>query len=69
MTTTETQPAQGHGVSCTKCADLERDLKAADQAGDMSKAVDCRVLLRRHPQHDGVAVEIGALSRTRGDET
>ncbi|MFI0902506.1 hypothetical protein ACH4TE_03015 [Streptomyces sioyaensis] len=68
MTTTETQPAQVHGVSCTKCAELERDVKAAERARDRSKAVDCRVLLRRHPQHDGVAVEIGVLPRTRGGE-
>ncbi|GFE21076.1 hypothetical protein Sliba_15290 [Streptomyces nigrescens] len=55
-------------MNCTKCVELQRDLEAAERAGDRTKAVDCRVLLRRHPQHDGVAVEIGALPRTRGDE-
>ncbi|MFE0374528.1 hypothetical protein ACFW1M_02885 [Streptomyces inhibens] len=44
-------------MSCTKCAELERDLEAAEKAGDLTKAVDCRVLLRRHPQHDGEPVE------------
>ncbi|MFE7544433.1 hypothetical protein [Streptomyces platensis] len=55
-------------MSCTKCVELQRDLEAAERAGDQTKAVDCRVLLRRHPQHDGAAVEIGALPRTGGDE-
>lgn len=53
-------------ISCTKCTDLERELEAAEKAGDQSKAVDCRVLLRRHPQHDGVPVETGARSRQGG---
>ncbi|MEU7429319.1 hypothetical protein AB0B07_00265 [Streptomyces sioyaensis] len=52
-------PKAGHDVSCTKCVALERELEAAERAGDQTKAVDCRVLLRRHPQHDGVPVEAG----------
>lgn len=55
-------------MSCTKCADLERELEAADKAGDQSRAVDCRVLLRRHPQHEDVPVEAGARAR-KGDGT
>lgn len=53
-------------MSCTKCVGLERELEAAERAGDQTKAVDCRVLLRRHPQHDGVPVEAGAGSRDGG---
>lgn len=50
-------------MSCPKCIDLERELEAAEKAGNQSRAVDCRVLLRRHPQHDGVPVEAGARSQ------
>lgn len=57
MTTTEAQPA----YLCTACTELERELAAAERAGDLTKAVDCRVLLRRHPRHDGEPVAIGAL--------
>jgi hypothetical protein len=31
-------------------------LALAERNGDRSKAVDCRVLLRRHPEHDDVPV-------------
>lgn len=57
MTATETRTA----YSCTACTELARELAAAERAGDLTKAVDCRVLLRRHPQHDGVPVAIAAL--------
>ncbi|MGX1757098.1 hypothetical protein ACWIG5_09325 [Streptomyces lydicus] len=53
-------------MSCAKCAELERELTAAERAGDRTRAVDCRVLLRRHPQHDGVPVEAGARARKGG---
>ncbi|WP_310723949.1 hypothetical protein [Streptomyces sp. N2A] len=48
MTATENGPA-----GCATCAELLRAAAAAERAGDFSKAVDCRVLLRRHqPQHN-----------------
>ncbi|GAA5610262.1 hypothetical protein Spla01_01399 [Streptomyces platensis] len=50
-------------MSCTKCIDLQRELEAAERARDRTRVVDCRVLLRRHPQHDGVPVEAGARSQ------
>ncbi|GFE13152.1 hypothetical protein Sgleb_11990 [Streptomyces glebosus] len=63
MSTTEATPAgtaAGYAVSCAKCIDLQRELEAAERARDRTRAVDCRVLLRRHPRHDGVPVEAGA---------
>ncbi|SDQ97350.1 hypothetical protein SAMN05216511_1123 [Streptomyces sp. KS_16] len=50
-------------MSCTTCTDLEQALAAAEKAGDRTRAVDCRVLLRRHPAHDGVPVAAGARSQ------
>ncbi|SEE28529.1 hypothetical protein SAMN06272775_2882 [Streptomyces sp. 2323.1] len=44
-------------MSCAKCRTLRAELADAERSGDKTKAVDCRVLLRRHPQHDGVPVE------------
>ncbi|MCF3174589.1 hypothetical protein IPZ61_14810 [Streptomyces sioyaensis] len=44
-------------MSCDKCRTLRAELAEAERSGDKTKAVDCRVLLRRHPQHDGVPVE------------
>ncbi|MFG2221980.1 hypothetical protein [Streptomyces sp. NPDC048644] len=45
-------------VGCPTCARLTAELSAAERAGDASKAVDCRVLLRRHPQHDEIPVAL-----------
>ncbi|MCB5907085.1 hypothetical protein [Streptomyces pinistramenti] len=45
-------------VGCPECERLTAELSAAERAGDASKAVDCRVLLRRHPQHDAFPVEL-----------
>ncbi|BDH13321.1 hypothetical protein HOK021_45000 [Streptomyces hygroscopicus] len=53
-------------MSCTKCVELERELAAAEKAGDRTRAVDCRVLLRRHPEHDDVPVRAGARSQEGG---
>ncbi|MFI1012162.1 hypothetical protein [Streptomyces sp. NPDC020965] len=36
---------------CAECERLRTELDAATRAGDESAAVDCRVLLRRHPHH------------------
>lgn len=44
-------------MRCSKCAKLRAELAEAERRGDQTKATDCRVLLRRHPEHDGVAVE------------
>ncbi|GGN54828.1 hypothetical protein ACFXN2_27225 [Streptomyces kronopolitis] len=44
-------------MNCDECRTLRAELADAVRRGDKSKAVDCRVLLRRHPQHDGVPVE------------
>ncbi|GAO07024.1 hypothetical protein NCG97_17755 [Streptomyces lydicamycinicus] len=44
-------------MSCTTCDTLRAVLAVAERHGDRSKAVDCRVLLRRHPEHDDVPVE------------
>ncbi|MEU3600685.1 hypothetical protein ABZ714_18495 [Streptomyces sp. NPDC006798] len=41
---------------CRECERLRALLEEARRAGDVSRAVDCRVLLRRHPAHDGVPV-------------
>ncbi|MGC5342568.1 hypothetical protein ACPXCE_07415 [Streptomyces sp. DT24] len=43
-------------MDCVICENLTAGLTAAEAAGDASMAVDCRVLLRRHPQHDDVPV-------------
>ncbi|MFI9076086.1 hypothetical protein ACIGW8_06210 [Streptomyces sioyaensis] len=45
--------ARGTVVKCARCAELARALADAEEAGDQSKAVDCRVLIGRHPHHDG----------------
>ncbi|MGP3975502.1 hypothetical protein ACTWQF_16130 [Streptomyces sp. 8N114] len=39
--------------ACPTCQALEVRLAKAEEAGDQSQAVDCRVLLRRHPDHGG----------------
>lgn len=44
-------------MSCSRCAELRAELADAARRGDQTKATDCRVLLRRHPKHDGVPVE------------
>ncbi|MFD5397417.1 hypothetical protein ACFWJW_24745 [Streptomyces sp. NPDC127097] len=44
-------------MRCTTCDTLRAVLALAERNGDRSKAVDCRVLLRRHPEHDDVPVE------------
>ncbi|MFE6737608.1 hypothetical protein [Streptomyces tubercidicus] len=44
-------------MSCPTCDALRKELAAAERNGDPSKAVDCRVLLRRHPEHGDVPVE------------
>lgn len=44
-------------MSCRKCDHLRGELADAEASGDKSKAVDCRVLLRRHPDHNGTPVE------------
>ncbi|MFF7700032.1 hypothetical protein [Streptomyces lydicus] len=44
-------------MSCEACRALEAELAEAERSGNRTKAVDCRVLLRRHPRHDGVPVE------------
>ncbi|MFE0425216.1 hypothetical protein [Streptomyces sp. NPDC058953] len=41
---------------CAECVRLRALLKEARSVGDGSLAADCRVLLRRHPAHDGVPV-------------
>ncbi|WP_261955555.1 hypothetical protein [Streptomyces nigrescens] len=49
-----TAPQTGPAAGCATCAELLRAAAAAEKAGDFSKAVDYRVLLRRHrPQHGG----------------
>ncbi|MBO8196616.1 hypothetical protein ITI46_34050 [Streptomyces oryzae] len=39
--------------NCPTCQSLEARLAEAKEVGDESQAVDCRVLLRRHPEHGG----------------
>ncbi|WP_405840121.1 hypothetical protein OG528_19820 [Streptomyces platensis] len=51
-------------MSCTTCDTLRAELATAERNGDRSKAVDCRVLLRRHPEHDDVPVERKAEGKT-----
>ncbi|WP_236243831.1 hypothetical protein [Streptomyces sp. CC210A] len=36
---------------CDECSRLARAQRAAEAAGDHSRASDCVVLLRRHPDH------------------
>ncbi|BCK70701.1 hypothetical protein Srufu_046540 [Streptomyces libani subsp. rufus] len=44
-------------MSCPTCQALREELAEAERTRDRSKAVDCRVLLRRHPRHDDTPVE------------
>lgn len=44
-------------MSCPDCQRLHAELTQAETSGNQTKAVDCRVLLRRHPQHDEVPIE------------
>ncbi|MFH9107219.1 hypothetical protein ACH4LN_14020 [Streptomyces albus] len=44
---------QTTAAKCARCRKLARALADAEKAGDQSKAVDCRVLIARHPHHDG----------------
>ncbi|MEU3987978.1 hypothetical protein [Streptomyces platensis] len=53
-------------MSCTTCDALRAELATAERHGDRSKAVDCRVLLRRHPEHDDVPVEGTAEGKAEG---
>ncbi|WP_414506116.1 hypothetical protein [Streptomyces sp. NEAU-L66] len=48
-------------MNCDKCQKLRAELAEAERIGDQTRAVDCRVLLRRHPQHDGVPVSVQEL--------
>ncbi|MFE0422156.1 hypothetical protein [Streptomyces sp. NPDC058953] len=41
---------------CGECARLRVLLERAREARDKTLVTDCRVLLRRHPAHDGVPV-------------
>ncbi|MDF4250066.1 hypothetical protein [Streptomyces sp. WMMB303] len=41
----------GDATACAECARLEHAREAARRAGDFSRATDCAVLLRRHPEH------------------
>ncbi|MGW9041649.1 hypothetical protein ACWGQL_03645 [Streptomyces lydicus] len=43
-------------MSCETCRALKAELAEAERSGDRTRAVDCRVLLRRHPRHDDVPV-------------
>lgn len=38
-------------TDCPECARLHDDMDQAQATGDWSRVTDCRVLLRRHPQH------------------
>ncbi|MEU6443858.1 hypothetical protein [Streptomyces sp. NPDC047046] len=38
---------------CAHCAQLAREEREAEARGDYSLAVDCRVLIARHPHGDG----------------
>lgn len=53
-------------MRCTTCDTLRAVLALAERNGDRSKAVDCRVLLRRHPEHDDVPVERKAERKAEG---
>ncbi|MEU4845342.1 hypothetical protein [Streptomyces gilvosporeus] len=46
----------GGDSACPECDDLKVKLAAALNIGDRSKAVDYRVLLRRHPHHDDTPI-------------
>lgn len=41
---------------CPDCDTLKVQLETALHFGDLSEAVDLRVLLRRHPRHDDTPV-------------
>ncbi|MEW9517311.1 hypothetical protein [Streptomyces tubercidicus] len=53
-------------MSCPTCDALRKELAAAERNGDPSKAVDCRVLLRRHPEHGDVPVAGKAKGKGEG---
>ncbi|WP_176732171.1 hypothetical protein [Streptomyces sp. LcepLS] len=36
---------------CVVCTQLAREERETEGRGDLSRAVDCRVLISRHPHH------------------
>ncbi|WP_432160623.1 hypothetical protein [Streptomyces sp. NRRL F-5630] len=38
---------------CALCDQLTREEREAEERGDLSRAVDCRVLISRHPHEGG----------------
>ncbi|MFF8565435.1 hypothetical protein ACF06N_10795 [Streptomyces albidoflavus] len=42
-------------ADCPRCEELRGEEARARREFDHSRAVDCRVLLRRHPHHDSPA--------------
>lgn len=46
-------------AGCVECARLAREKESARKAGDLSKATDCAVLLRRHPDHINKSAHAG----------
>ncbi|MFI9233509.1 MULTISPECIES: hypothetical protein [Streptomyces] len=60
-------PRTYEGTSeCTGCLELARALVAALKAGDQSRATDCQVLIRRHPDH--AAHSPGHLPQSHGGD-
>ncbi|MFI1015496.1 hypothetical protein [Streptomyces sp. NPDC020965] len=57
MTDQHRPPGQADtATGCLLCRRLRDRLRRAVRDGDETTAADCRVLLRRHPQHDDVPV-------------
>ncbi|MFF5563570.1 hypothetical protein ACFY7Z_15945 [Streptomyces sp. NPDC012623] len=48
---------------CATCLTLKEELASAERAGDRSRALDCVVLLRRHPDHGASPVAAPPESR------
>ncbi len=53
---TDSRSDRGGAGECPGCAELARALVVALKAGDRSRATDCQVLIRRHPDHGGSGV-------------
>lgn len=39
------------GTQCAACARLEREKQVARMERNLSRVIDCNVLLKRHPDH------------------
>lgn len=48
--------------TCMECARLARERNDARLAGNLSRVIDCNVLIRRHPNHSKKPVAVAGES-------